>query len=78
LSKEFCHLLDTTWALIVHERFASIDKRFGLFSRENPLAGSSLVQRIDTYAAFGKRLDLFHPDESAASLVLELEKGRII
>ncbi|MDR2718494.1 MAG: PHP domain-containing protein [Treponema sp.] len=76
LRDEFRHLLDTTWALIAHERLASIDKRFGLFSTENPLASESLTQRLKIYAVLGKRLDLFHPEESAASLAVEIEKGR--
>ncbi|MCL2044323.1 MAG: PHP domain-containing protein [Treponema sp.] len=69
LRDEFRHLLDTTWALIAHERLASVDTRFGLFSKENPLAGMDLQQRLAAYAAAGKKLDLFHPDESAAELV---------
>jgi hypothetical protein len=75
LHNHFRHLLDTTWALIAHERLASIDRRFGLFSRENPLAGLSLTRRLDSYAAFGKRLDLFHPEESAVGLALEIGRG---
>jgi len=77
LREDFRHLLDTTWALIAHERLASIDKRFGLFSTENPLASENLAQRLKFYAAFGKRLNLYHPEESAADLAIEIEKGRI-
>ncbi len=69
---EFRHLIDTTWALIAHERLASIDKRFGIFSRENPLSGASLSQRLAVYAEAGKKLDLFHPDESAGDIVNEI------
>jgi hypothetical protein len=78
LREEFCHLLDTTWALIAHERLASTDRRFGLFAAENPLAGESLSRRLKIYAAFGKRLNLYAPEESANALVLEIEKGRIV
>ena len=77
LRDEFRHLLDTTWALIAHERLASIDKRFGLYSQENPLPLSH-GQRLAAYAAFGKRLDLFHPEESAAAIAVEIEKGRLV
>jgi hypothetical protein len=77
LRDEFRHLIDTTWALIAHERIASIDKRYGLFSPENPLAGLSLAGRLASYAAFGKRLDLSHPEDSAAGIAHEIEKGRI-
>jgi hypothetical protein len=76
LQPEFRHLTDTAWALIAHERLASVDKRFSLFSQENPLAGASLSQRLSSYAAFGKKLDLFHPDESAAALAIEIKEGK--
>ena len=75
LQSEFRHLLDTTWALIAHERLASVDTRYGLFSDNNPLASMNVTQRLAFYANIGKKLDLFHPDESAASLTLEIEKG---
>ena len=78
LRDEFRHLLDTTWALIAHERLASVDPRFGLFSPENPFAGAELSQRIAAYAAAGKKLDLHHPDESAGAIAAEIEKGRVI
>ncbi|MDR0487403.1 MAG: PHP domain-containing protein, partial [Treponema sp.] len=78
LREDFRHLLDTTWALIAHERLASVDRRFGLFSAENPLAAESLSQRLKIYASFGKKLNLFAPEESAAALAVEIEKGRIV
>jgi hypothetical protein len=67
---EFRHLLDTTWALIAHERLASVDRRLGLFSKDNPLAPPGLAERIAAYAAFGRQLDLRHPQESAAQIAL--------
>ena len=75
LRDEFRHLTDTTWALIAHERLASLDTRFGLFSPDNPVAGMTLQQRIAAYAAAGKQLDLFHPEESAAE---KIHKGSIL
>jgi hypothetical protein len=78
LRDEFRYLLDTTWALIAHERLASVDKRFGLFSPENPLAAENLTRRLAAYAACGRRLDLFHPEESAAAMTAEIEKGRLL
>ena len=75
LREEFRHLLDTTWALIAHERLASVDKRYGLFSPDNPLASMNLAGRLDFYAGLGKKIDLYHPDESAAELAIELGKG---
>jgi hypothetical protein len=76
LQPEFRHLLDTTWALIAHERLSSADGRLGLFSRDNPLAGEGLQRRIAVYAAAGKKLDLFHPEESAAVIAAEIIKGK--
>ena len=77
LREEFRHLLDTTWALIAHERLATVDIRYGLFSDKNPLSSMSLSERLAAYAGFGKRLDLHHPDESAATLAVEIEKGNM-
>jgi len=78
LREEFRHLLDTTWALIAHERLASVDDRYGLFSLKNPLASAGLTQRLAYYANLGKKLDLFNPGESAAILAAEIDKGRVI
>ena len=75
LNKDFSHLLDTTWALIAHERFASVNERYGFFSPFNPLASMTLGERIAFYAGLGRKLDLFRPDESAAELAAQLEKG---
>jgi hypothetical protein len=78
LRDEFRHLLDSTWALIAHERLASVDTCYGLFSEKNPLASMNLSERLAFYADIGKKLDLSHPDESAAMLAGEIEKGRIV
>ena len=78
LREEFRHLLDTTWALIAHERLASVDERYGLFSERNPLASAGLTQRLAFYAGLGKKLDLYNPSESAAILLAEIDKGRLI
>ncbi|MDR3166348.1 MAG: PHP domain-containing protein, partial [Treponema sp.] len=54
LRPEFHHLLDTTWALIAHERLSSVETALGLFSPKNPLAGASLPARLKTYARAGR------------------------
>ena len=77
LQPEFRHLLDTTWALIAHERLTSVDTRYGLFSENNPFSSMELKRRFALYASLGKKLDLFHPDESAAALAAQLEKGDV-
>jgi hypothetical protein len=76
MQKEFSHLLDTTWALIAHERLASVEPRFGLFSNKNPMASLGLAERIAVYARVGKKLDLYNPEESAAAIADEITKGR--
>ena len=65
LLDEFRHLLDTTWAMIAHERFASVDESYGLFSAKNPLASMKLSPRLTAYAKLGRTLNHYHPDESA-------------
>ena len=69
------HLLDTTWALIAHERLASADSNWGLFSKTNPLISLSLQKRVMIYAQAGKKLDLHHPQESALNTIEYLRKG---
>ncbi|MDR0600964.1 MAG: PHP domain-containing protein [Treponema sp.] len=76
LQDEFRHLIDTTWALIAHERLASLDPACGLFSQSGPLASMELSQRTAVYAAAGKALDLKRPEESAAAAIEDLRKGR--
>ena len=80
LKEEFRHLVDTTWALIAHERLAGVEKKYGLFSENNPLAPLDLKKRLSAYASFGKRLKpaLNETDESAAIITLEIEKGRLV
>jgi len=82
LKKEFRHLIDTTWALIAHERLAGVEKKFGLFSDNNPLASINLEERLSIYAALGKKMQTNYQvnniDESAAAAALEIEKGRLI
>jgi hypothetical protein len=78
LKDEFSHLQNTTWALIAHERLAGIDKRFGIFSGGNPLISLDLEKRLAAYASFGKKFDLCKPDESAAAIAAEIDKGRIV
>jgi hypothetical protein len=73
LKDEFRHLLDTTWALITHERLASVDERYGLFSAANPVSSMGLSERLSFYAALGRKLNLYHPDESAAMLIKEID-----
>ena len=69
-------LLDTTWALIAHERLASADSNWGLFSKTNPLISLSLQKRIILYAEAGKALDLHHPEESAVKIIEDLRKDQ--
>lgn len=72
---EFRHLVDTTWALVAHERLSSIDMRMGLFAADNPLASLPLEARIAAYARAGRAMDPHHTD-SAEDSIPELLKGR--
>jgi hypothetical protein len=76
LQDEFRHLVDTTWALIAHERLSSVDPAMGLFSPENPLAASSLKTRLAAYAKAGRALDPARPETSAPRVIENLRKGR--
>jgi hypothetical protein len=71
LEPQFHHLVDTTWALIAHERLASINLKYSLFHPENPLASMSLADRITLYARLGKALDKKNPEESARRFIQE-------
>ncbi|MDR2313446.1 MAG: PHP domain-containing protein [Spirochaetaceae bacterium] len=72
------HLVDTTWALIAHERLASVDSTWGLFSSANSFSSLSLQERIILYAKAGKSLDLHHPEESVPRLIEKFHKGRFL
>lgn len=61
LQPEFRHLIDSTWALIAHEKLAHIDETYGLFSPESPFAGEPLESRIMRYSRIGRTLDTAHP-----------------
>lgn len=62
MEREFHHLIDTTWALIAHEKLASVDARFSLFADDNPRAREPLSERIARYARIGQAMDPAHPE----------------
>jgi hypothetical protein len=70
----FRHLIDTTWALIAHERLSSLDRSFGLFAPDNPLAAEPLEERLAVYAGAGRTLDL-RDDASCYSIINDLKQG---
>jgi hypothetical protein len=72
LEPDFRHLVDTTWALIAHERLATADPRLALFSPENPLAAETLERRLEIYAKKGKEFDPHKSDESAFVIAREI------
>jgi hypothetical protein len=70
----FRHLDDATWAMVAHEAFSAIDRRFGIFSNENPLSRLPIRQRITMFAQAGRRIDLSDPhsiEETANTLLQE-------
>jgi len=62
LEPEFRHLVDATWALIAHEKLASIRPERALFHPRNPRAGRPLAERLAAYAEIGRRLDPRRPE----------------
>ncbi|GAB1483933.1 hypothetical protein MASR2M78_27500 [Treponema sp.] len=77
LRPEFRHLVDTTWALIAHERLSSVDKDLDLFSPANPLAHLSLEKRIAAYAKAARELDLHKPEQSAVGIARKITKRNV-
>jgi hypothetical protein len=71
----FRHLIDTTWALIAHERLSSVDKSLGLFSPDNPLAVESLTERLAVYARAGRNPELWN-EASCYSIIKDIRKGK--
>ncbi|MBN2657412.1 MAG: PHP domain-containing protein [Spirochaetales bacterium] len=61
LDPDFSHLIDATWALIAHEKLTDGDPDLNLFSKDNPLAGLSLDERIFRYGKAGRLLDPSDP-----------------
>ena len=51
---EFCHLIDSAWALIGHERASAYDISKGMFSAETEAAMPDLNARIKHFAKLGK------------------------
>lgn len=62
LTPDFRHLIDTTWALIAHEKLSACDASYGIFHPSNPLAAIPLPERIRRYSAYGKAIDHHHPE----------------
>ncbi|MFH2116347.1 MAG: PHP domain-containing protein [Spirochaetota bacterium] len=63
LQPSMSRLIDTTWALVAHEKLAGLDPALGLFAPGNPLAAVPLAQRIDRYAEVGRGLDPEQPED---------------
>jgi hypothetical protein len=58
-------LIDSTWALVAHERLSGLDRDLGIFAPSGPLASLPISERIKRYAEAGRALDPFRPDDSA-------------
>lgn len=56
---EFAGLIDTTWALVAHERLATLCPDLGFFSEKNPAKKLSLSQKIERYSQLGQRIQSF-------------------
>lgn len=62
MEPEFQHLTEATWALIAHEKLATANADYALFSPENPLADRPLAERLSTYAGIGRRVNHQRPE----------------
>ncbi len=63
LRPEFRHLIDATWALIAHEKLATVSPEYSLFRRDNPVPGD-LFSKIETYARVGRAIDPHRPEDA--------------
>ncbi len=70
----FRHLIAATWALIAHEKLASVEARFSLFRADNPFAAVALDERLKLYAKVGAALDSAQP-ENALKVAAKLFPG---
>lgn len=75
LDPEFHHLIDMTWALIAHEKLASVDPRYALFGDDNPLGGS-LQDRLASYSQIGRSMDPHRPNGIMDDLRLHYTPSR--
>jgi hypothetical protein len=57
LKPEFSNLVETTWALIAHQRLANHNEKYALFNKCNPLLKKkSLREKIKIYAEMGRKI----------------------
>lgn len=69
---EFENLINTTWALIAHEKLAGINSDYALFGKNNPYKNLSLNQRIELYSGIGRKIDNRYP-QKLKNLIKELK-----
>jgi len=76
LDPDFSHLIDSTWALIAHEKLTAIDNKYSLFSSSNELYDLPLEKRIFLYSKAGRMLNPQEP-ELTGEIKEILTKGKI-
>jgi len=64
LAPSMARLIDTTWALIAHEKLCGLDDGLGLFAEASPLAALPLAGRIERYAGIGRLIDRQDPENA--------------
>ena len=69
------HLIDSTWALIAHEKLTGKDESLSLFSNSNPIAGLPLQERIDLYNTIGREIDKKNPEKLDVQIKRVYEYG---
>lgn len=53
---EFAGLIDTTWALVAHEKLSTMCPDLGFFAEKNPAKNLSLSQKIERYSQLGQKI----------------------
>ena len=65
LKPEFSNLVETTWALIAHQRLANRNEKYALFNKCNPLLKKkSLREKIKIYAEMGRKIEVNNPNNT--------------
>ncbi|AEJ61609.1 hypothetical protein Spith_1345 [Spirochaeta thermophila DSM 6578] len=74
LGPEYRHLIDTTWALVGHQRVADLDPSYGLFSSGGPFSRLPFGRRIEAYARVGREAVGLRSGEDVAALVEKMKR----
>ena len=74
LKPDFSHLINSTWALIAHEKLTNINPDFSLFGNKY-LSNLLLYDKIKVYSVVGKKLDMKNTDKISQELINTILRG---